>query len=80
MAMKLLSLKLRQEIFEEVEKVIRVLHVPRNAYINEALEFYNRLNERRRLRKKLQKESRAVWSTSLEVLREFEKLEDNRGL
>ena len=75
--MKVLSLKLREDIFKEVENVVHRIHVPRNAYINEALLFYNQLNRRKFLRKQLQKESKAVRQVSLDVLNEFESLEDN---
>ena len=75
--MKVLSLKLQETIFEEVERIVHAIHVSRNAYINEALLFFNKLNQRKLLRKKLQKESRAVYDVSLEVLSEFEKLEDD---
>jgi hypothetical protein len=42
--MKLLSLKLKDSVFEDVEQVLKKMKIPRNAYINEALEFYNKLN------------------------------------
>ena len=74
--MKLLSLKLKEDIFEEVEKVIQQIHIPRNAYINEALAFYNKLNRRKLLRRRLKRESKAVQAASLEILREFESLGD----
>ena len=74
--MKVLSLKLREDIFEEVESVVHEIHVPRNAYINNALAFYNKLNARKLLKRRLQKESKAVQGASLEVLNEFEKFED----
>ena len=74
--MKILSLKLKETIFEEVERVVRNIHVSRNSYINEALQFYNKLNQRKLLRGKLQKESQLARASSLEVLSEFEKIED----
>ncbi len=74
--MKVLSLKLREEIFIEVEKVIKKIHVSRNAYINQALFFYNQVNRRKLLKHQLHLESKAVRTSSLEVLREFERLED----
>jgi len=74
--MKVLSLKLREEIFKEVEKVIKKIHVSRNAYINQALSFYNQVNRRKLLKNQLLLESGAVSASSLEVLREFEQLED----
>ena len=75
--MKALSLKLRGDIFEEVERVVRAIHVPRNTYINQALDFYTRLSRRKLLKQQLQKESRAVRTNSLQVLKEFERLEDD---
>ena len=74
--MKTLSLKLRESIFEEVERVVKNIHISRNAYINEALNFYNKISRRRSLRIKLGKESGAVRANSLETLAEFEKFED----
>ena len=74
--MKVLSLKLREDVFQEVENVVHKIHVPRNAYINDALMFYSKLYKRKLIRKQLEKESRAVRGTSLEILHEFEKLED----
>ncbi len=75
--MKALSLKLRDDVFTEVEKVVHRMHVSRNAYINHALDLYNKLQRRRFLKKQLGDESRAVANVSLEVLHEFEKLEDD---
>ena len=75
--MKVLSLKLKDDVFEEVESVVHKIHVPRNAYINQALFLYNKLNQRKLLRKRLAKESMAVRDISLSVLHEFEQLEDD---
>lgn len=74
--MRVISLKLREDIFNDAEKVVKKIHVPRNAYINQALSFYNRLNQRRILKRRLHDESRAVYLSSIEVLREFEQFED----
>lgn len=75
--MKNLSLKLRDDIFEETERIIAKAHKTRNAYINDALDFYNKINERKLLKEKLKKESRLVSKSSMEVLEEFELMEDN---
>ncbi len=75
--MKALSLKLRDDVFEEVERVIRAVHIPRNTYINQALDFYTRLNKRKLLKQRLQRESKAVRLSSLRVLKEFERFEDD---
>jgi metal-responsive CopG/Arc/MetJ family transcriptional regulator len=74
--MKNLSLKLEDDIFLETEKIIKKVKKSRNRYINEAIEFYNRLHKRRLLSKQLSKESKLVSGDSLKVLAEFEKLND----
>ena len=74
--MKLLSLKLRDEVFQEVEDVLHIIKIPRNAYINHALVFYNQLHKRKRRQQQLRRESQAVRAESLAVLEEFERLED----
>jgi predicted transcriptional regulator len=73
---KILSLKVKDDIFAETEGIIESIHKPRNAYINEALSFYNKFVKRRLLEKKLKKESRMVSASSLEALRELELIED----
>lgn len=73
---KVLSLKLKDNLFKDTEAVVKELHVPRNTYINDALEFFNRLNQRKSLRKKLANESRLVRDESLAVLEEMEALEE----
>lgn len=73
---KVLSLKIKGEIFEAVEIQTKRLHMPRNTYINEALDFYNAFNRRKGLRQKLQKESLLTRKNSMEILSEMEKLEE----
>ena len=75
--MKVLSLKLRGDVFEEVERVVRSIRIPRNTYINQALDFYTKLSKRKLLKQQLQKESRVVRMNSLRVLKEFERFEDD---
>ena len=73
---KILSLKVQDEIFEETERVLRKVKPPRNAYINEAIHFYNKLFARRILKAQLLKESTMVAKDSIAVLEEFEKFEE----
>ncbi|HAX47730.1 MAG TPA: hypothetical protein PK605_13570 [Ignavibacteria bacterium] len=72
--MKNLSLKLKEEIYRDTEKVVKKLKVPRNSYINKAVDFYNKVNTRNMTRKKLFEESLLVSRDSMEILQEFEKL------
>jgi predicted transcriptional regulator len=74
---KNLSLKLQDDIFEETEQVLRKVKQPRNAYINQAIHFYNKVIARRLLKSKLLKESNIVAANSMVVLEEFEKFEEN---
>ena len=71
-----LSLKLKDNVFKETEKIVNKLDTSRNAYINDAVDFYNKLMERKLTKARLVKESESIYQTSLDVLREFEKLED----
>lgn len=74
--MKTLSLKLRDNVFAEAERVVHSLGIARNAYINQALEFYNRLHQRKQLRAQLHRESKLVREESLKTLELMERLED----
>ena len=40
---KMLSLKMQNDIFIETEAITKKIHMPRNAYINQAVDFYNKL-------------------------------------
>ena len=70
--MKTVSLKIDDSIFGETELILSTIKKPRNRYINEALEFYNKLQRRKILENKIRKESTLVKADSLSVLKEFE--------
>ncbi|MEY4876120.1 MAG: hypothetical protein RI955_1046 [Bacteroidota bacterium] len=74
--MKILSLKLDDEIFSETEKLTSELKQARNRYINEAVDLYNKFNKRRILKKQLKNESLISQKDSLKILHEFENLMD----
>jgi hypothetical protein len=74
--MKTVSLKIDDSIFGETEEILAEIKKPRNRYINEALEFYNRWQRRLMLEKKLKKESGIVRKESMAVLADFENLHD----
>ncbi len=74
--MKKLSLKLDDDIFEDVEIMTSKLNLARNRYINEALSIYNLFNKRRLLKMQLTKESKLTSKDSMDILHEFEKLID----
>lgn len=70
--MKTISLKIDDSIFDETETILDSIKKPRNRYINEALAFYNNLNKKGLLAKKLKAESKLIADNSLDVLKEFE--------
>ncbi len=73
--MKTISLKIDDAIFGETEKILSGIKRSRNRYINEAIDYYNKLQRRLMLEKQLKKESELVSNESLFVLREFEEFE-----
>jgi hypothetical protein len=75
--MKTISLKIDEAVFTETEKILSVIRKPRNRYINEALDHYNRQQKRRLIKEKLIEESKLVSEESLAVLKEFEHLEED---
>jgi len=74
--MKTLSLKLDDSVFSETEQMISHIKKSRNRYINEALDFYNKVQKRKILASQLEKESKLVKDESLKVLHEFEIIDD----
>ncbi|MBN1649739.1 MAG: hypothetical protein JW857_00345 [Bacteroidales bacterium] len=73
--MKTISLKIDDSIFGETEKILSKMKKPRNRYINEAIEYYNQLQRRLIIEKRLRKESELVKTDSLLILKEFEEIE-----
>ena len=73
--MKNLSLKLEDQIFLETERILEGLKKPRNTYINEAIEFYNRHQRRLWLEKQFAYEAKLGREDALEMLKEMENLD-----
>jgi hypothetical protein len=73
--MKTVSLKIDDNIFGETEKIVSNLRIPRNRYINEALDYYNKLQRRTLLGKQLKNDSNLVRIDSMKVLSEFEEID-----
>lgn len=72
--MKTVSLKIDDAIFSETEKILARIKKPRNRYINEGIEYYNKLQRKQYLEKRLQMESELVKEDSMSVLRDFESI------
>jgi hypothetical protein len=77
MSMKLLSLKLDNDVFDETERLLKHLQTPRNRYINEALKFYNAYQNQLLLARQLEIESALVAEESLRYAQEFENMESD---
>ena len=73
--MKNVSLKIDDSIFGETEKILIRIKKPRNRYINEAIDYYNKLQRRFLLEKRLKTESDLVKNDSMRVLKEFEEVD-----
>lgn len=73
--MATLSIELDDNVLKETEEVLSETDQTHNAYINEAVAFYNRVRKRSKLARQLAKESALVRESSMEVLAEFEALE-----
>ena len=73
--MKTVSLKIDEEIFEDTEKILSEIKKSRNRYINEAIDHYNLIQKRAILEKQLSRESKMVKEDSINILRDFEKVE-----
>ena len=73
--MKTVSLKINDSIFGETEKILSGIKISRNRYINEAIENYNLLQKRHILEQRLKSESDLVKKDSLNILKDFERID-----
>lgn len=73
---KLLSLKMDERIFLETERVLKKIRLPRNAYINRAVEFYNRFQSKMLTKTRLKKDVALLKMDTKEFLEKFELLDD----
>ncbi|MBN2030294.1 hypothetical protein JW824_08625 [bacterium] len=74
--MKTISLKIDDSIFGETENIVALIKKPRNRYINEAINYYNKLQKRKLIEQKLHNESLLVKDDSMAILKEFESIEN----
>lgn len=73
--MKTVSLKIDDSIFGETEKILSRITIPRNRYINQAIEYYNSVQKRQILEKRLKAESELVKKESMNILNDFESID-----
>lgn len=74
---KAISVKIKDDIFNEIEEIVSKLNTPRNSYINRALKYFNQLNRRKFLKETFAEESMLVRENSLHILEEFEQFEES---
>ena len=55
--MKTVSLKIDDGLLSETEEILSIIEMPRNKYINEAIGFYNKIQQRTILEQKIKLES-----------------------
>ena len=74
--MKSLSLKIEDSIINETDELIKDIKISRNQYINQAIAYYNNIKKKNKIEKQLRDSSKLVAKNSMEVLKEFEELEE----
>ena len=75
--MKSVSLRLPDEIADEVEKKAKNLELSRTSYILLAIEAYNRLLDKEARNQRMAAASRKVRANSLRVNRKFSRIEND---
>ena len=73
--MKTVSLKIDDSIFGETENILSRIKMPRNRYINDAIDYYNKVQQRQILELRLKRDSDLVKNESLNVLGDFERID-----
>ena len=73
--MKVVSLKIDDSVFGETEKILSRISISRNRYINEAIDYYNKIQKRQILEQRLKVESELVKKDSMNILTDFEKID-----
>ena len=74
---KLISLKLDEKLLQDAEIMVSKLGISRNKYINDAVLAYNKAQKRAEMEAQIKKEVALIQESSMEVLAEFEALEDD---
>jgi metal-responsive CopG/Arc/MetJ family transcriptional regulator len=74
---KLISVKIDEKVLEETDEMVKKLNISRNKFVNEAIAEYTRIKKRAELEAQIRNASWLVRETSMEVLKEFEALDDD---
>ena len=74
---KLISVKIDEKVLEETDAMVQKLGISRNKFVNEAIAEYTRVKKRTELEEQIRKEIGLIRESSMEVLKEFEALDDD---
>lgn len=74
---KLISLKMDEKLLHDAEVMVSKLGISRNKYINDAVSAYTKAQKRAEMEAQIKKEIALIRESSMEVLAEFEALEDD---
>jgi hypothetical protein len=74
--MKTASFKIDESFFGETEKIHSQINKPRNRYITDMLDYYNKIQRKQILEKKLKEESKLIKTDSVFVLKDFEEIDN----
>ena len=74
---KLISLKIDEKLLQDTEIMVSKLGISRNKYINDAVLAYTKAQKKVELEAQIKREVALIRESSMEVLAEFEALEDD---
>lgn len=74
---RLISLKIDEKLLQDTEIMVSKLGISRNKYINDAVLAYTKAQKRAEMEEQIKRASLLVRESSMEVLAEFEALEDD---
>lgn len=74
---KLISVKMDENILKETDDMVKKLGISRNKYVNEAVAEYTRAKKKADIEAQIKNEIEVIRESSMEVLKEFEALEDD---
>jgi len=74
---KLISLKMNEKLLQVTEIMVSKLGISRNKYINDAVLAYTKAQKRAEMEAQIIREFALIRENSMEVLAEFEVLEDD---
>lgn len=74
---KLISVKLDEKLLADADHMVSKMGISRNKYINDAVLAYTKAKKRAEMDEQIKKEIPLIWESSMEVLAEFEALEDD---